>query len=93
MQIDAPQTARPARTDALCAAALIVAARLHGLVRTRAERLSRPAMIGVGVLTAAIAAAAWLRGADVHPSLAAGQPTLLPNVLASIARDDRAPSQ
>jgi hypothetical protein len=91
MQIEATQTSRPGRSDALGAAALIAVARLDWLVRTRAQRASRPAMIGVGLLTAAIAAVAYLRGADVHAGRTGGQPGLLPNLaLASVAKDDRA---
>jgi hypothetical protein len=90
MQIEGPQTARRRRRDALSAAALTAAARLDWLVRMRAERLSRPAKIGVGLLTAAIAAIAYLRGADVRAGLAGGQPTALPHLLASVAQDDRA---
>jgi hypothetical protein len=91
MQIDAHQTARRGRSDALCVAALMAAARLDRLVRTRVERHSRPAIIGLGLLTATIAAVAYLRGADVHAGLAGGQPAFLPNVVASVAEDDRAP--
>jgi hypothetical protein len=91
MQIEAHQTAGRGRSDALGAAALIAAARLDWLVRTRAERLSRRAIMGVGLLTAAIAAVAYLRGAEVRVGLAGGQPGLLPNVLASVAKDDRPP--
>jgi hypothetical protein len=89
MHIEAPHPARRQRGDALRAAALLTAARLDWHVRARVERLPRPAKIGVGLLTATIAAVALLRGADVRAGLAGGQPTLLPNVLASVARDDR----
>jgi hypothetical protein len=91
MQIEAPQTARRGRSDALYGAALMAAARLDWLVRTRAERLSRPARIGVGLLAATVAAVAYLRGADVRAGLAGGQPAVLHNVLATVARDDPAP--
>ena len=91
MQIEPSQTACPGRGDALGAAALIAAARLDWLVRTRAERVSRRAMMGVGLLTAAIAAVAYLRGAEVRVNLVGSQPNLLPNVLASVAKDERAP--
>jgi hypothetical protein len=70
---------------------LIAGVRLYSLVRLRAERPSRRTMVGVGVLTAAIAALAYLRGADVRVGLAGGQPNLLPHVLASVANDERAP--
>jgi|tagenome__1003787_1003787.scaffolds.fasta_scaffold18832104_1 hypothetical protein len=93
MQIERPQTARRRRRDALGTAALVAAAELDWLVRTRAGRLSRPAKIGVGLLTATVAAIAYLRGADVRAGLAGGQANLLPNVLAGEARDGRAPGQ
>jgi hypothetical protein len=93
MQIDGPQTARRGRSDALRGAALMAAARLDCAVRARAERVSRPAMIGMGLLTAAIAAVAYLRGTDVRAGLAGGQPAALPNVLASVAKDGRAPDR
>lgn len=70
------------------------AAQIDWLVRTRARRLSRPAKVGVGLLTASIAAIAYLRGADVRAGLAGGQAnTVLPNVLANGARDGQAPRQ
>ena len=90
MHIEAPQTARRGRSDTLHVAALLAAARLDSLVRTRAERLSRPARIGVGLLAATIAALAYLRGADVRADLAGGQPAVMHNVLATVARDDPA---
>ena len=93
MQIEAPQTARRGRSDTLHVAALLAAVRLDSLVRTRAERLSRPARIGVGLLAATIAALAYLRGADVRAGLAGGQPGVMHNVLATVARDDPAPRQ
>jgi len=93
MQIEGPQTARRPRRDALSAAALLAAAQLDWLVRTRAKRLSRPAKIGVGLLTATVAAIAYLRGADVRGGLAGGQASLLPGVLAGDARDGRAPGR
>jgi hypothetical protein len=71
----------------------MAAARLDCAVRARAERVSRPAMIGVGLLTAAIAAVAYLRGADVRAGLAGGQPAALQHVLASVAKDGRAPDR
>jgi hypothetical protein len=71
----------------------MAAARLDCAVRARAERVSRRAMIGVGLLTAAIAVVAYLRGADVRAGLAGGQPAELLNVLASVAKDDRAPDR
>ena len=97
MQIDGPQTARRVRSDALRGAALMAAARLDCAVRARAERVSRSAMIGMGLLAAAIAAVAYLRGADVRAGLVGGQPAALPNMLASavasVVRDDRAPDR
>jgi hypothetical protein len=93
MHVDAPQPARRGRRDVLCVAALTAAARLDWLVRTRLERHFRPAIVGVGLLTATIAAVAYLRGADVRAGLAGGQPGLLPNVMASVARDDQPPGQ
>jgi hypothetical protein len=93
MQIEASQTAWQGRSDALCAAALTAGARLDWHVRTRAERLSRPAMIAMGLLTAAIAVVAYLRGAEMRIGLVGSQPGLVPNVLASVAKDDRAPGQ
>ena len=67
------------------------AAQIDWLVRTRARRLSRPAKVGVGLLTARIA---YLRGADVRAGLAGGHAnTVLPNVLANGARDGQAPRQ
>jgi hypothetical protein len=92
MHVEAPQSARRRRADAVCVAALMAAARLDRLVRTRLKRHSRPAIVGAGLLTATIAAVAYLRGADVHAGLAGGQPALLlPNALASAAEDDSAP--
>jgi hypothetical protein len=92
MQLEARQPARRGRRDALCVAALTAAARLDWLVRTRLERHSRPTLVGVGLLTATIAAVAYFRGADVHAGLAGGQPALLlPNGLASAAQDEQAP--
>jgi hypothetical protein len=93
MQIEGPQTAHRGRSDALRDAALMAAARLDCAVRARAERVSRPAMIAVGLLTAAIAVVAYLRGADMRAGLAGGQPPELFNVLASVAKDDRAPDR
>jgi hypothetical protein len=93
MQIEGPQTARRGRSDALRGAALMAATRLDCAVRARADTVSRPAMIGVGLLTAAIAAFAYLHGADVRGGLAGGHPAALPNVLASVAKDDRAPDR
>jgi hypothetical protein len=93
MHVEAPQPARRGRRDALCVAALTAAARLDWLVRTRLERHSRPAIVGVGLLTATIAAVAYLRGADVRAGLAGAQPGLLPNVMASVATDDEPPRQ
>jgi hypothetical protein len=92
MHLEARQPARPGRRDALGCAALTAAARLDWLVRTRLERHSRRAMVGAGLLTATIAALAYFRGADVHAGLAGGQPALLlPNAVASGARDEQAP--
>jgi hypothetical protein len=71
----------------------MAAARLDCAVRARAERVSRPAMIGVGLLTSAIAVVAYLRGADVRAGFAGGQPAELVNVLARFAKDDRAPDR
>jgi hypothetical protein len=93
MQTEAPQTARRGRSEALYGATLMAAARLDWLVRTRAERLSRPARIGVGLLAATVAAVAYLRGADVRAGLAGGQPAVLHNVLATVARNDPAPGK
>jgi hypothetical protein len=70
-------------------AALIAAARLDCLVRARALSLSRPAMCGIGLAAAAIAALAYLRGADLHTSLAGGQPGLLA-VASNVTDDGRA---
>ena len=70
-------------------AALIAAARLDCLVRARALRLSRPAMCGIGLAAAAIAALAYLRGADLHTGLAGGQPGLLA-VASNVTDDGRA---
>jgi hypothetical protein len=93
MQIEGPHTARRRRRDALSATALVAAAQLDWVVRTRAERLSRPAKIGVGLFAATVAAIAYLRNADVRGGLAGGPATLLPNVLAGDARNGRAPGR
>jgi hypothetical protein len=73
----------------LCYATLFAGARLDLMLRTRAQRLSRRAMLCAGLLTAAIAAVAYLRGADMRGVLAGSQPVMLPNVLGS-ARSDGA---
>jgi hypothetical protein len=77
---------------ALHNATLKAGARLDCLVRTRVESLSRRTMFGMGLLTAAIAALAYLRGADLRAALAGSQPALLPNALAGLQPGPRASS-
>ena len=54
-----------------------------------AERLSRRAVIGAGLLTATVVALAYLRGADVRAGFAVGQPGMLPQLLPYVAEEDR----
>jgi hypothetical protein len=68
---------------------LIAAARLDCLVRTCAWRISCRTMCGLGLVAAALAAIAYLRGAELHPGFAAGQPPLLPPTTA-VTDDGRA---
>jgi hypothetical protein len=77
---------------ALHNATLMAGARLDCLVRPRVESLSWRTMFGVGLLTAAIAALAYLRGADLHAGLAGSQPALLPNALPGLQPGPRASS-
>jgi hypothetical protein len=70
-------------------APLIAAARLDCMVRPYARRLSRPAVCGIGLVAVAIAAIAYLRGAELHAGITGGQPPLLPRVT-SVNADDRA---
>jgi hypothetical protein len=89
MHTEAPQTAPRGPRHALRYATFIAGARLDYLVRTGAERLSRRAVIGAGLLTATVVALAYLRGADVHAGLVGGQPGMLPQLLPNVAEDDR----
>jgi hypothetical protein len=75
---------------ALNNATLIAGARLDCLVRPRLESLSGRTMLGVGLLTASIAALAYLRGADVRAALAGSQPGLLPHALPGLQPGPRA---
>jgi hypothetical protein len=77
---------------ALHNATLLAGARLDCLVRPRVESLSGRAMLGVGLLTAGIAALAYLRGADMRAAIAASQPSLLPNALPGLQPGPRASS-
>jgi hypothetical protein len=65
-------------------AALFAGARLDLTVRTRAERMSRRAVVGAAFVTAAIAAIAYLLGADVGGGLAGSQPMLLSQLLTPV---------
>ena len=58
-------------------APLIAAAQLDCLVWTCSRCLSRRGMWGIGLLAAAVATLAYLRGAELHPGLAGTQPGLL----------------
>jgi hypothetical protein len=69
-------------------ACLLAAARLDCLVRLRARRLSRGTMCGVGLVAMAIAAIAYLRGADLHAGFAVSQPPLLP-LVTGVSDDER----
>jgi hypothetical protein len=89
MRTEAPQTASRGPRHALRCTALIAGSRLDCLVRTRTAGLSRRTIIGVGLVTATVAALAYLRGADVGAGLAGGQPGLLYQLLASVTDDDR----
>jgi hypothetical protein len=90
MLMDALQTGRLALRDA----SLIAGARLDCLMRTCAQGLSRRSVIGVGLLAAAVAAIAYLGGADVRvgadirAGFAGSQLGLLPMVT-SVTQDDR----
>ena len=77
---------------ALNNATLIAGVRLDCLVRPRVESLSGRTMLGVGLLTAAIAGLAYLRGLDVRTGLAGSQPGLLPNALPGLQPGSRASS-
>jgi hypothetical protein len=77
---------------ALHNATLMASTRLDCLVRTRIESRSRRTMLGVGLFTAAIAALAYLRGADLLAGLAGSQPGLLPNALLGLQPGPRAGS-
>ena len=77
---------------ALHNATLVAGARLDCLVRPRVESLSGRTMLAVGLITAAIAVVAYLRGADVRTGLAASQPGLLPHALPGLQPGPRASS-
>jgi hypothetical protein len=88
METEAPQTAPRDPRHALRYATLIAGARLDYLVRTRVERLSRRTMVGLALITATVAALAYLRGAEVGVGLAGGQPGMLPLLLPNVTEDD-----
>jgi hypothetical protein len=69
-------------------ASLIAAARLDCLVWLYPHRLSRRAICGVGLVAMAIAAIAYLRGADVLAGFAGSQPPLLP-LVTGVTDDER----
>jgi hypothetical protein len=77
---------------ALHNATLIAGARLDCLVRPRVESLSGRAMLGVGLLTAGIAALAYLRGADMRAALVGSQAGLLPHALPGLQPGPRTSS-
>jgi hypothetical protein len=66
----------------------MVVARLDCLVRLHARRVSRRTMCGVGLFALAIAAIAYLRGADVLAGFAGSQPRLLP-LVTGVTDDER----
>jgi hypothetical protein len=62
--------------------------RLDCLVWLHARRLSRRTMCGLGLVAMAIAAVAYLRGADVLAGFAGSKPPLLP-LVAGVTDDER----
>jgi hypothetical protein len=77
---------------ALNKATLIAGARLDCLVRARVESLSGWTMLGVALLAAAIAALAYLQGADLRVALAGSQPGLMPHAWPGLQPGPRASS-
>lgn len=68
-------------------APLIAAARVESVVRIYSRRLSRRAMWGIALVAVALAALAYLRGADLCGGLVGAQPPLLPGVT-GVSDDD-----
>jgi hypothetical protein len=68
-------------------APLIAAARVESVVRIYSRRLSRRAMWGIALVAVALAALAYLRGAELWGGLVGAQPPLLPGVT-GVSDDD-----
>lgn len=68
-------------------APLIAAARIESVVRIYSSRLSRRAMWGIALVAVALAALAYLRGAELCGGLVGAQPPLLPGVT-GVSDDD-----
>ena len=67
---------------------LITAARLGFLAHARAQELDRRSKFALGLVAAAIATVAYVRGAHVAGGLAGGQPGLLRAAM-NVTTDDR----
>jgi hypothetical protein len=78
----------PHQTYRVRDAPLIAAARIESVVRIYSWRLSRRAMWGIALLAVALAAFAYLRGAELYGGLVGAQPPLLPG-LTGVSDDDR----
>jgi hypothetical protein len=89
MNAPVTQVASPGRVGALCEAALLLCARVDGFLWSHAERLSRRTLVGVGLLSAAIAALAYARGTDLGAGLAGSQPNAVSHAVGFVfvARD------